>query len=209
MTQDAILVVDDEPINPSVLTQMPQPHYLVRASRYGEHAPGAALRQPKPDLILLKPGKLTPEEFDVMKTHSRLGGEVIAHAMAGHSAEERESHSESLVVLETAQSTTTSHYERRDGNGYPEGLSGAAIPLPARMMAIADVYDALRTARTRSPGRRTKRPLASGNSPVSSPALSSPMPSRRQGANSRTPHSGSRTRSRLRMRQSQLPERLT
>jgi len=88
-----------------------------------------------PDDILLKPGKLTPEEFDVMKTHTTLGRDAIAVAErlldTPHS------------FLECAREIAYSHQEKWDGSGYPQGLAGEQIPISARLMAIADVYDAL------------------------------------------------------------------
>lgn len=82
-----------------------------------------------PDAILRKPGKLTAEEFEIMKTHARLGAEMLAG-------------SESAVV-QLAQQIALSHHERWDGKGYPHGLAGPAIPESARIVAIVDVYDGL------------------------------------------------------------------
>ena len=104
-----------------------------------------------PDAILLKPGSLTPEEWAVMQTHARVGGTVIRHAidktlsLAG--AHLGATKPESLVFLETAEVIAESHHEKWDGSGYPAGLAGADIPLPGRLMALADVYDALTTPR--------------------------------------------------------------
>jgi putative two-component system response regulator len=88
-----------------------------------------------PDRILLKPGKLTPEEFEVMKTHTTLGRDAIAHA-------ERELGTE-VAFLTMAKEIAYGHQEKWDGSGYPQGLAGDAIPVSARLMAVADVYDAL------------------------------------------------------------------
>jgi putative two-component system response regulator len=87
------------------------------------------------DSILLKPGKLTADEFDEMKKHTLFGEEVIANLeqMAGHPTS----------FLSCAKEIAGSHHEKVDGSGYPRGLSGDAIPLAGRIMAIADVYDAL------------------------------------------------------------------
>jgi len=88
-----------------------------------------------PDRILLKPGRLTPEEFEIMKGHTTLGHDAISKALqrvGGH-----------MPVLEIARDIALSHQEKWDGSGYPNGLAGEAIPLSARLMAIADVYDAL------------------------------------------------------------------
>ena len=102
-----------------------------------------------PDHILLKPGRLTPDEFETMKTHARLGGEAITHAIlqvlpqyrsvSGDGADTPEV----LRFLEIGRVIATHHHERWDGSGYPDGLAGTAIPLPARLMALADVFDAL------------------------------------------------------------------
>jgi putative two-component system response regulator len=98
-----------------------------------------------PDAILLKPGPLTSEEFEVMKTHSRIGADAIAHSI------ERvvEAHgpdlpsAETLAFLETARQMALWHHEKWNGRGYPDGLAGEAIPLCARLMAVADVFDAV------------------------------------------------------------------
>jgi len=88
-----------------------------------------------PDHILLKPGPLSPEEWAVMKTHTTLGHDALqaAEAMLG----------ESVGFLRYAKEITLSHQEKWDGSGYPQGLAGEAIPISARLMAVADVYDAL------------------------------------------------------------------
>jgi putative two-component system response regulator len=88
-----------------------------------------------PDRILLKKGRLTPEEFEIMKTHTTLGRDAIAHAEAALGLE--------VAFLTMAKQIAYSHQEKWDGTGYPEGLKGDAIPVPARLMAVADVYDAL------------------------------------------------------------------
>lgn len=88
-----------------------------------------------PDHILLKPGKLTPEEWEIMKTHSRLGGDAIEQA-------ERDA-DQPVEFLRVAKDIAHYHHEKWDGSGYPEGLVGDAIPIPARLMALADVFDAL------------------------------------------------------------------
>ena len=101
-----------------------------------------------PDAVLLKPGKLTAEEFEIMKAHPRIGGEAIAEAMRrvafDHvAADASESGSELWSFLETARQIAYGHHEKWDGSGYPQGLRGSDIPLAARLMALADVYDAL------------------------------------------------------------------
>ena len=97
-----------------------------------------------PDRILLKPGRLTPEEFDIMKTHTTLGRDAIVAA-------ERQLGME-VDFLTYAKQIAYSHQEKWDGSGYPEGLAGDAIPVSARLMAVADVYDALISRRVYKPG---------------------------------------------------------
>jgi len=92
-----------------------------------------------PDHILLKPGRHTPEEFAIMQTHSVKGESMLLRSlneMGGDNA-----------MLRFACQIARSHHERWDGGGYPDGLAGEAIPLAARLMAVADVYDALRSRR--------------------------------------------------------------
>jgi putative two-component system response regulator len=107
-----------------------------------------------PDQILNKPGKLSAEEFAIIQTHSRIGGEAIDVAIcrvvdADNSplAGDRSG----LTFLVTAGMIARWHHERWDGTGYPDRLAGEAIPLPARIMAVADVYDALITPRVYKP----------------------------------------------------------
>ena len=88
-----------------------------------------------PDSILLKPGKLTEAEFEIMKTHTTLGRDALERA-------EKELGT-SVEFLSIAKEIAHSHQEKYDGSGYPQGLAGDAIPLAARLMAVADVYDAL------------------------------------------------------------------
>jgi response regulator RpfG family c-di-GMP phosphodiesterase len=88
-----------------------------------------------PDAILLKQGKLTVEEFEIMKTHPLLGGNAIAMAESGLPSPNR--------FLHIAREIATGHHEKWDGSGYPLGLKGDSIPISARLMALADVYDAL------------------------------------------------------------------
>ncbi len=96
-----------------------------------------------PDSILLKPGKLTNSEYDIMKTHSRLGRDAIA-AAEQHLGQFSE-------FLSLARDIAYGHHERWDGSGYPQGLRGEDIPRCARLMAVADVYDALISARVYKP----------------------------------------------------------
>ena len=89
------------------------------------------------DAILLKPGRLTPEEYDIMKKHTVYG----AHALQSVEAEDPDG------LLLVARQIAASHHEKWDGSGYPEGLRGEQIPLPARIVAVADVLDALMSLR--------------------------------------------------------------
>lgn len=92
-----------------------------------------------PDSILLKPGKLTDEEFEQVKTHVLVGAEVISGAIRDYN--------DSPSFFDQAHEIIISHHERWDGTGYPYGLAGQDIPLSGRLMAIADVYDALVSTR--------------------------------------------------------------
>ena len=82
-----------------------------------------------PDNILNKPGKLTPEEFEIMKTHAQLGYEMLKHS--------------SKPILQAAAIVSKEHHEKYNGNGYPKGLKGEEIHIFARITAVADVFDAL------------------------------------------------------------------
>ena len=95
-----------------------------------------------PDAILNKPGKLEPEEYEKMKTHTTMGKRIIEQAISTV-------HGESY--LKEARNMAGYHHEKWDGTGYPEGLKGEAIPLSARVMAIADVFDALVSKRVYKP----------------------------------------------------------
>jgi putative two-component system response regulator len=90
------------------------------------------------DRIVLKPGKLTPEEFEIMKTHAALGAEKLE-------AVQRQFPGNALLDMGIA--IAKFHHEKWDGAGYPQGLAGEAIPLSARIMAVVDVYETLRAKR--------------------------------------------------------------
>ncbi|PTQ70572.1 HD-GYP domain-containing protein [Pseudomonas sp. GV071] len=96
-----------------------------------------------PDHILLKPGRFEPHEFEVMKHHPRLGYAALVKA--------EELLGMPVPFLRIAKEIALYHHEKWDGSGYPEGLSGEAIPLSARLMAIADVYDAVISRRVYKP----------------------------------------------------------
>jgi putative two-component system response regulator len=88
-----------------------------------------------PDAILLKPGKLEAEEWLVMKRHTEYGRDAIVQAESDLG--------ETASFLRYAREIAWGHHEKWDGSGYPQGIAGDAIPLSARLMAVADVYDAL------------------------------------------------------------------
>jgi putative two-component system response regulator len=105
-----------------------------------------------PDRILLKKGRYEPHEFEFMKSHPRLGYEALMNAQ-GDSGED-------LEFLEIAKQIVYCHHEKWDGSGYPQGLVGDAIPIPARLMALADVYDALISKRVYKDGMSHERAKA-------------------------------------------------
>jgi putative two-component system response regulator len=88
--------------------------------------------------VLLKPGRLSDEEFAVMKNHTILGAETLSAALQQNSK---------ARFLKIARDIALAHHERFDGKGYPYGLAGEDIPLAARIVAVADVYDALTSRR--------------------------------------------------------------
>lgn len=90
-----------------------------------------------PDHILLKPGKLTDEEFEIIKEHSAVGGQILQQLYKSNGS----------LYLKLAYEITMYHHEKYDGSGYPEGLAGEDIPIAARIMALADVYDAMTSKR--------------------------------------------------------------
>jgi len=96
------------------------------------------------DHILLKPGRFTPEEFEIMKTHTTLGRDAIQRA--------EDQLGLSVDFLRMAKEIAYSHQEKWDGSGYPQGLAGEEIPMSARLMAVADVYDALISRRVYKAG---------------------------------------------------------
>ncbi|MCE7973704.1 MAG: response regulator [Leptolyngbya sp. PLA1] len=91
-----------------------------------------------PDGVLLKPGRLSDREFEIMKMHARMGADTLEAAARAFPG---------VPFLEMAREIAATHHERWDGTGYPSGLSGESIPLSGRIMAVADVYDALTSAR--------------------------------------------------------------
>lgn len=86
-----------------------------------------------PDAILLKPGKLTPDEWTIMQTHTTIGGDILS--------------GDTSDLLRMAREIALSHHEKWDGSGYPAGLAGNAIPITGRIVALADVFDALTSER--------------------------------------------------------------
>ena len=95
-----------------------------------------------PDAILLKPGKLSPEEFTVMKQHVLIGWSML-EKLSQRFPDNR--------YLQVGKEIVLNHHERWDGKGYPNGLKGTDIPLPGQLIAVCDVYDALRSKRPYKP----------------------------------------------------------
>ncbi len=95
-----------------------------------------------PDHILLKPGKLTSSEFEIMKTHTTIGANTLAEVKQRFPNNE---------FINMGEKIARSHHEKWNGQGYPDGLKGEGIPLSARIMAIVDVYDAVRSKRVYKP----------------------------------------------------------
>jgi putative two-component system response regulator len=157
-------------------------HHIVRTQNYVERLAGhlafhprfaAALAGPRlamtvkaaplhdigkvgiPDSILLKPGRLDEAEFAVMRTHPLIGAEAIARAMtqtvAAAGADAATEATQAFAFLDIAREISLSHHEKWDGSGYPAGLDGDAIPVSGRLMALADVFDALISRRVYKP----------------------------------------------------------
>ena len=113
-----------------------------------------------PDTVLRKPGKLTAEEFEIIKTHTLIGAKILAGATSP------------LLVM--ACEIALSHHEKWDGSGYPHGLAGEAIPLSARVVAVADVYDAMthdRVYRPAIPEAKTLEVMREGRGKHFDPAV--------------------------------------
>lgn len=99
-----------------------------------------------PDRILLKPNMLTPQEWGIMKTHTTIGAKIVSGP--------------NYPILRTAETIALSHHERWDGSGYPHGIGGESIALPARIVAVADAFDAMTHPRPYRPARPAEEALA-------------------------------------------------
>ncbi len=106
-----------------------------------------------PDHVLHKPGKHTPEEWEIMKTHAKLGSDAIWRAIMN------EDDRSGLEFLYIAMEIAHYHHEKWDGSGYPDGRRGEDIPLSARLMAVADVFDALISKRAYKPAFSLERSM--------------------------------------------------
>ena len=93
-----------------------------------------------PDHILLKPAKLTPAEFELMQTHTTKGLDIVSRTLANYQLEQMQH----IAIL---KNIVKSHHEKMDGSGYPDGLRGEEIPIEARIVAVADIFDALTSKR--------------------------------------------------------------
>jgi len=99
-----------------------------------------------PDAVLLKPGKLAPDEFDIIKTHSEIGGDIIGE----HQSD----------LMQMARTIALTHHEKWDGSGYPNGLKGEDIPIEGRIAAVCDVFDALTSSRPYKTGWPVDKAMA-------------------------------------------------
>jgi putative two-component system response regulator len=119
-----------------------------------------------PDGVLLKPGKLTPAEYEVVRRHCDIGVAIVQPMRPEHLRDLLGWDATAGVggalnpLLDMASRIAHSHHERWDGTGYPRGLAGEAIPIEARITAVADVFDALTTARPYKPAYPVGRSMA-------------------------------------------------
>lgn len=135
-TAHYVEMIAEQLVRMGIYTDTLTPEYIEYLKRYAPlHDVGKIVVS---DTILLKPAKLTKEEFDCMKVHTVEGGRIVGQILSDIETPER---------IKIAQDIATYHHEKWDGSGYPSGISGEDIPLCARIMSVADVFDALTSVR--------------------------------------------------------------
>ena len=132
-SQQQILIVDDSEMNRAILAEMLGDSYIIHEAVNGEEALHDIGKIGIDEKILNKPGRLTKEEFEIMKTHTVIGANML-ESLAIYQSE---------PLVRVAHDICRWHHERFDGKGYPDGLVGDEIPISAQVVSLADVYDAL------------------------------------------------------------------
>lgn len=132
-SKQEILIVDDSEMNRAILAEMLGDSYIIHEAVNGEEALHDIGKIGIDEKILNKPGRLTKEEFEIMKTHTVIGANML-ESLAIYQSE---------PLVRVAHDICRWHHERFDGKGYPDGLVGDEIPISAQVVSLADVYDAL------------------------------------------------------------------